>query len=315
MKRARWMLPAALLVLACSPSSGPPQLRQSTSDVLLQEAAAEGALSALDVVSSSDGLRFRVYHDAPSGEAARAVAPELAEGYRRVARLVGFPVARAQWFDVLFTVAPESVRKRSAGDRKWVIPVMPDGGLGNDGWSMLVTMLHEQTHAIQSSARPDRRLPRWFQEGQATWAGLSAARSWKPRLVAVEEERHAAFLRRPQRASLATWGGVRVKKEALLRQVSEDQRETVRQGGNVDGPFSFGPGDFEQDTDAELYRYAAAAALFRRLEADAGRERLVAWFKALWAEPGELTTELLVERAQEVLGQDIRAELGLPLSQ
>lgn len=266
-------------------------------------------LSYVRVADTVRHLVFRVYFDSTGEGAARRAIPLLADVYTELARRTGASAARVEWAAVAFVAHPDSAPTRLGDEVRWVVPVLRSGALGDDGERVLYRVVpHEQVHAIQRSLAGD--LPRWFSEGQATWASVPVTDRLHPALGRVQRaELRDAHGNTPRR--LSAWGGVIVRREAVLRQLTPEQRARAEQDSSYQppGPFSFTPSDFMSDESDLLARYGAAFALFTDLEGERGPAALRAWMRELWREPAALTNARLVETARRRLGVDLAPRL------
>jgi len=125
----------------------------------------------------------------------------------------------------VFTQNPAYIPPRGEGVQpRWKVDVQPDGSLSPAGRVMVVsTIPHEQVHAYQ--ARAGARLPRWVAEGHATWIGDKIAALLDPAIAQTQHQLRiddAAKGKGP--LNLAQWGSRRPKREAVLRQVSPEDR-------------------------------------------------------------------------------------------
>jgi hypothetical protein len=167
---------------------------------------------------------------------------------------------------------------------------------------LVVVMPHEETHSSQ--AMGGNRLPRWFGEGHAEWAGLQVTEQIRPDLAKEERTRRAEAFRKLGAARLGSWGGIRVKPEAIDRQLSAEDRERRKKDPAYvpPGPFSFGPDDMVQDDGDEDGRYGAALALFTGIEQRHGQAAVRAWVQAVLdgKDPAQI-----VPLARRMLGEDL----------
>lgn len=111
--------------------------------------------------------------------------------------------------------------------------------------------------------------------------------------------------------ALNRWGGMRVKPEAILRQVSAEEREKIKADPHYTpaGPFSFGPGDMISDESNTPPRYEAAWRVFASLEAAYGAARVEAWAIDLTAAGGSVTGARVQETAAAAFGEDLSRRL------
>jgi hypothetical protein len=253
-------------------------------------------------------LVFRVYFDSTSRAVALTAIPVIADIYATLSQSVGADPAKVEWAAVAFVSDTAYLPPRNTGEVRWGVTVEASGVLGPRGETDLyLTLPHEQVHSIQNSLTEG--CPRWFEEGQAEWAGLRITDRQRPSLAAKRrQEDAAAYAGLPRR--LASWGSVTVKREAILRQMTPEQRARQAQDSTYmpPGPWKFGPSDFISDESEAAARYGAALALFSELERR-GSNQLVNWYHGLWDEPKPLTTESLTASIREHLGLDIGPRL------
>lgn len=273
-------------------------------------------LSSLTVTDRKSGSVFKVYFDNASSQVAKESIPALASFYREIATLVAVEPAKIEWDAVLFARNAEALMlTRKPGETLWKIDVAADGRLSQDGVKTLYQILpHEQVHSTQDIGHDLMiGLPRWFSEGQATWAGLQITQRWKPELAREERAKRAAALESAkQPLALAQWGGFRPKPEAILRQLTPEQRaQAVKDPASVSlsGSFTFNENDFAQDESNMLARYGASLALFERIDKEAGRDALLAWFKAIQQAGKQVNSEQLAALALQYTKVDIAADL------
>jgi hypothetical protein len=183
-----------------------------------------------------------------------------------------------------------------ASDVNYIPPMSPDesrwsinrlAGKWDGKWDaaatrfLLVTMPHEQTHATQNAIHP--KLPRWFMEGHAQWAGLHVTEIVRPELSNEERSSAEKAFRAPTKPRLSAWGSPRVKQEAFDRQLSAEDKARRKEDPTYypPRPFHFGPDDIEQDMSEEPGRYGAALALFEGLEHRHGIRKVQTWIVAV----------------------------------
>jgi hypothetical protein len=309
----------ATAILAAHPASaaqepqgagaGPSQ--RAAELTVMRVRAAPGDLPAFRVVNRATGAVFKVYFEPAAQALAERSLGELDRMTAEVARLARADPGQVDWAAVVFSSDPSYVPPRLGGEVRWTIPVTKSGELGPEGEKMLFgTLPHEQTHAVQNSLSP--KLPRWFHEGQAAWVGQKytghrrpdLARSWRDGAMKARAAASGPL-------KLASWGGMQVKREAILRQLTPEQRLRMAKDPTYSppGPFAFGPGDMISDESDTLARYGDALALFEELEAERGGPALERWFAAVWRAPAPVDTDALVALARERLGKDLAARL------
>lgn len=270
-------------------------------------------LSSQQVTDLKSGAVFKVYFDDASVDVAKRSVPVLAAFYREIAPLVAMRPDAVDWSSVLFARnADDLVLTRKVEETLWRVNVAADGELGPDGIKTLyVTIPHEQTHATQED-HGLMGLPRWFSEGQASWVESRIADRWKPELARDRREQlTAAVASAKQPLALGQWGGFQPKPEAILRQLTPEQRAQVEKDPTSlpPGPYTFTEADYTQDESNTLARYGGSLALFERIDQQAGREALQAWFKAVREAGPKMTNDKLTELALQHTKVDITADL------
>lgn len=298
-----------LLFVFLAAALGASVLQAQPSIVVTRPRATSGDLFGVRVMDPPRRLVFRVYFDSTGRAAALKAIPTLADMYASLSESVGADPSQVEWAAVAFVRDPCYVPPRNSGEVRYSVTVEPSGLLGAQGEADLyLTLPHEQVHRIQNSLTEG--VPRWFQEGQAEWAGLRITDRLRPSLAARKrQEDDVAYAGLPRR--LAAWGGVRVKPEAILRQMTPEQRARQAQDSTYrpPGPWKFGPADFVSDESEMAARYGAALALFSELERARGSSHLVDWYRRLWDEPKPLTTESLTASIRAHFGLDIAPRL------
>ena len=275
----------------------------------------EDHLASRTVVDRGTGATFKVFFDPISEPVARAKIPMLAAFYRRVADLVAVDPARVAWDSVLFARnAEELVLTRKEGLTQWRVDVAADGQPSEAGIKTLYQVVpHEQVHATQDIGHGPMGLARWFAEGQATWAGLQVTDEWRPDLAGEERARRAAELAASkQPLALGQWGGVHPKREAILRQLTPEQRAQFEKNPSsvqLSGTFRFGPDDFLQDESNSPARYGASLALFERIDARAGRAAVLDWFRAVQQAGPKVDSNRIATLVSDATGIDITHDL------
>ncbi len=293
------------LLLACSAPLGQQPERANLS--IIEDMASDEELGRLRVIVKGTDHFMLIYSDAGSERIARARAACLGEQIAAVARIVGDARQGAEWHSVVFTQDQDYIPPRIEGQAvRWPIHVQPDGELDAANHEMVVgTMPHEQVHDWQG--RNGTRLPRWVSEGHAFWVSSKIAPLLDPivaahaaadgmaRLAAVDEE-----------IDLASWGSVRPRREAILRQVSPEDRARMETDPlfTPPGPFTFTQDDFELDMSNEVANYAAAEEAFRRLEARYGQAAVHAWMEQLTASGGTITHSAVMTSLEEHFGDN-----------
>jgi hypothetical protein len=265
-------------------------------------------LPGIRVVDRVSGAVIRVYYEGEVEGLARRYVPTLVSMYAELAHLVAADPGEIVWSAVAFVQDPDWVPPRHPGEVRWSVLVDSLEELGPRGRQDLFrTLPHEQVHAIQHALSPG--LPRWFSEGMAEWAGLHVTNRFAPELAEGRRARlHAAFESLGENLNLSGWGGVTVRREAILRQVTPDQRARMESDPSYmpPGPFRFGPEDMISDEANTPARYGGSLALFEMIERTVGREDMHAWLGAVWQAGKRLNTEELITLAEDHTGVDLR---------
>jgi hypothetical protein len=284
-------------------------LRAQSSIVVTRPRSSQSDLLGVRVMDPDRRLVFRVYFDSTGRALALKEIPTIAAMYASLSQSVGADPAQVEWAAVAFVRDTSYVPPRNNGEVRWSVTVEPSGLLGARGETDLyLTLPHEQVHAIQNSL--SEGAPRWFQEGQAEWAGLRITDRLRPSLgTRKRQEDAAAYASLPRH--LASWGSVSVKREAILRQMTPEQRARQARDSTYmpPGPWKFGPEDFVSDESETAARYGAALAVFSEIERARGSSQLVDWYHRLWDESKPLTTEALTASIREHFGVDIAPRL------
>lgn len=264
-------------------------------------------LKSFAVTDIVTGAKFKVYFDAASEIAAKEAIPILASMYRDVAQLLDLPADQIKWFDVMLA---RNSHKLVVANKPWDIDVDAKGRLNSRGLDALYkTIPHEQVHSTQSGIA---KIPRWYTEGQATWVEIRVAEKWAPELALAARKRQAEALAESKTPlALNSWGGIVVKKEAILRQITPEQRakfekDSIPPSG---GHFFFRPEDTISDESNSTARYAASFGIFALIEKKAGLDALQAWFKAVRETEAPITNDALVASAKTHTKIDISDDI------
>lgn len=244
------------------------------------EDAEDGDLPRLRVSHVATGAWMNVYYDAASEAAARSRAACLGRQLVLLERELADERTDAHWDDVVFTSRSDYAAPR--GDdvaTRWVINTTDQGQLTPGFEQMIVSTLpHEQTHEYQT--RSGARLPRWVAEGHATWIGLKVLSLIDPALGATQATKAESDLASAtQPLVLGEWGGLQPKREAILRQLSPEDRVRFENDPTFqpNGAFSFTSDDLISDESNSPARYGAAWKIFVGLEERHGAPAVQAW--------------------------------------
>jgi hypothetical protein len=294
---------------ACvAPAGARPRLPR----IAIEAVAAHGGdLPYLHITDRESGGSMNAYYDPSAERAAWSRAACLGAQIRLLDAETGGVWRNARWFSVVFTPHADYIPPRSLSEKRWRIATAPDGTLTPAGDHMaVVTMPHEQVHGFQQ--RTGAQTPRWFHEGHAEWISRKVVAVLAPGEERAEAKRSARALEEStEPVSLASWGGVEVKREAILRQVTPEERAKMVADPQYRpaGPFNFGPGDMTSDERNTPARYEAAWRVFASLEAAYGAARVEAWVADLTAAGGSITPSRVEGSASAILGADLSPRL------
>lgn len=264
-----------------------------------------GDLPFVQGTDKTTGATNRIYYARGLRGLAKSKATCWALELRLLAAFIPDDRRDVVWDALAFVTDERYAPDRSeTADRRWIIVVGAAAKLSLDGF-LVETMPHEQVHASQR--RRGMRLPRWFEEGHAQWAGLKVTEAVAPITAALARSKASATPSSAVCRSLGAWGGTRVRPEAILRQLTPEDRHRYSIDPNFapKGPFSFAPTDMITDGDDSECRYAASLNLFEGLEARHGEQAVKGWVTLVLASPTSDIEALAVER----LGEDIRPML------
>lgn len=279
---------------------------------IVTEAAPPDDLPFLRVTVEATGAFLKVYFDETSEPAAWSRAACLGYQLQLLAAELGDTRRDAEWFSVVFTQDADYIPPRGADQKaRWTIEVAPDGGLSALSQRMVViTMPHEQVHDFQK--RAGAIPPRWFGEGHATWVGLKITEILDPAAAQADRER----LARDRAAStaplnLAQWGSVRPRREAIMRQVSAEDRARMAADPAFmpTGTFRFTSADLIGDESNMPARYGGALAAFDRLEARHGASAVRAWASELTSNSGPVRPDAVSASLETAFGASAEALL------
>lgn len=265
-------------------------------------AASGGDLPYYEASSAVTGASVRIYHDPELDQAAASKSACLMGMLDLLPAVVPSDPPKSPWSPMVITRNTNYIPLKRDGELRWV------NVFRSTDWDaaaidfLVVTMPHEEVHLVQG--KDGMKLPRWFEEGHAEWAGLQVTTQVRPDLASKRRLEGWNAYQDLGAARLGAWGGIQVKPAAIERQLTPEDRERKAKDPsyNPPGPFSFGPDDFEQDMGGERGRYGAALALFDGLEMRHGRDKVREWVRAVLASKDP---KRIVELAREVLGEDI----------
>jgi hypothetical protein len=278
--------------------------------------ASAGDLPKLRITDLESGGWMYAYYDSTSERAAWARAACLGAQLRLLDVELSGARRSAQWYGAVFAAAPY-VPPASETVTRWHVPVRSDGALLEEGQNMvLLTMPHEQVHGFQM--RAGARVPRWFGEGHAEWLSRFVKQAIAPAAAQKDALGYEVDLAKATMpVALGSWGGLKIKREAIFRQVSEEERRKMEVNPRYYPPmnarsFKFGPNDLtgdESDPSLTRARYEAAWRTFRDLEAAHGKAAVQRWVMNLTSQAGDVSATRIKEQAQAEMGEDISARL------
>jgi hypothetical protein len=285
---------------ACNPDSAP---GTAVDHVQLRAVGANANdLPHYEARSNATGGSVRIYHEPDLADAAASKAACLMGMLDLLSAALPHVRGGVTWSPMVLTHDAHYIPPRRDREERWATVFKSRSWDPATIYFLVVVMPHEETHSSQTMG--GNRLPRWFGEGHAEWAGLQVTEQIRPDLAKEERTRRAEAFRKLGAARLGSWGGIRVKPEAIDRQLSAEDRERRKKDPAYvpPGPFSFGPDDMVQDDGDEDGRYGAALALFAGIEQRHGRAAVQAWVQAVLdgKDPAQI-----VPLARRMLGEDL----------
>lgn len=268
--------------------------------------AAPGDLPYYEARSSATGSSVRTYHEPDLAQAAASKAACLMGMLDLLATGLPHLHGPVTWSPLVLTHDAHYIPPKRDGELRWTTAFASTTWQPANMAFLLAVMPHEETHLSQNMG--GARMPRWFEEGHAEWAGLQVTEQVSGELALKERARYANAWRQLGVAHLDAWGGIHVKPEAIERQLSVEDRERRKKDPSFTppGPYSFGPDDFAEDNSNELGRYGAALALFNDLEQRHGRTAVQSWVGAVLASQDAAQ---ILPLAQRMLGEDLAPSL------
>ncbi|WP_277970852.1 hypothetical protein [Sphingomonas echinoides] len=274
-----------------------------------------GDLPKLRITDQQSGAWMLAYYDRAGEKAAYARAACLGAQLRLLAVELGEVSAREQWFSSVFTTDGNYVAPPNQTVTRWKIHVEANGSLGNEAQSMIVlTMPHEQVHRFQK--RAGSVVPRWLEEGHAEWISRKVRQRLSPEEAQADVRRsQGLFEASKQPLALGSWGGMRVKREAIMRQVPPEERRRMEADPAYtpslsDRSFSIGPDDVTSDESNLKPRYEGSWRVFRDLEAIHGQAAVQNWMRELTSRPGRVDGGSVTRSATDMLNENLSKRLG-----
>jgi hypothetical protein len=290
------------VVRASCASDGVPQAKNQIFSVT-SKPAASGDLPYLEIRSFKTSNFLRIYYEPQLSAAAKLKAGCLIGLLDLLAPIIPDSRRNVHWSAMVVTTDEKYMPPRQKDELRWV-NVLTNGKWDDKSVYFLIhAMPHEEVHLSQ--ARSKSELPRWFLEGHAEWAALHVTQQIKPEIAKQRRKELSTAFSQLKSAHLATWGGIKVKKEAIDRQLTPEDRVKMANDPTYSpvGPFTFGPGDYTEDNENESGRYGAALALFDHLEKRYGIAATHVWINKVMASDN---AEQVAALAEEVFGQSIK---------
>jgi hypothetical protein len=282
---------------------------QVVSGVAVQEVPSDDAQLKLLRVTARQGAFMHIYFDDRSEADARRYAGCLGAQLNLLASELLDEREGAQWASVVFAADLNYIPPRGPGIKtRWVILTDPKAPEGRRPRPMVIkTLPHEQVHNFQ--VRNGALAPSWFDEGHATWVGLRITRMLDPEAARLDREERLAELRSADGpVKLAAWGRRIVKREAILRQVSPQDRARMESDPDFypkGGSYTFTMGDFETDESMAGARYAAALLMFEGLEQRHGADKVRRWVLDVTSTSGEVNEAKLAASVKKHFGEEL----------
>jgi hypothetical protein len=265
--------------------------------VKVDDAPSDEAQLRMLRVTADRGAFMNVYFDEQSEVGARRYAGCLGVQLTLLTRELFDEREGAQWASVVFTSDRGYAPPRGADVKtRWVILTSPDAPDELKPRPMVFeTLPHEQVHDFQS--RNGAIDPLWFAEGHATWLGLRVTAMLDPEAARKNRAERLAELRSTKGpVNLAGWGQRRIKRDAILRQLSPEDRAKIEADPSYiprGGAFTFTIDDFETDESMSGARYAAALLVFEGLERRHGAKKVSEWAREVTSQSGEVSESYL----------------------
>lgn len=285
---------------ACRPDSAPGTVLQGVH--IRKMEAGPGDLPFYEARSQATGSSVRIYHEPDLANAAASKMACLMGMLDLMSTKLPHLSGAITWSPIVLTHNPNYIPPKRDGELRWATVFKSTRWEPANLRFLFAVMPHEETHLSQSMGGPG--IPRWFAEGHAEWAGLQVTEQVDPLMAATERAKRVEEFRKLGTARLGAWGGLRVKPEAIERQLSVEDRERRRKDPSFTppGPFSFGPDDMVEDNGNELGRYGAALVLFSGLEQRHGRAAVQDWVSAVLK--GKDAAQI-VPLAHRMFGEDL----------
>lgn len=298
---------------ACSASTEQPT---TVAGIAVRHINAEpGDLEIYRITDIDSGDWMDAFYDKPSQKAARSRTFCLGAQLKLLRRTLADDRVKVRWAAAVFTTDPNYVIPKSSSLVRWVVPVRSDGKLTIKGQEIVVSVLpHEQAHVYQ--LRNNSILPRWFMEGHAEWIGELITEIIAPKAAVTRRKSLDNDLKASTTpVALSKWGSIKVKSEAVLRQLPAAERakfaaDPTYKPSTEGVSFSFGPDDMESDESNTEARYAASWHIFNAMEVKRGQHAVQLWVSALTARPGRVDAKTINMTAKVALGENLEQKLS-----
>lgn len=267
----------------------------------------EGRLWKLRV-SATHGAYMLIYFDKGSEGVARSHAACLGAQISRLKTELGDDRRDAEWASVVFTQDTKYAPPRGTGIKtRWIVHVDRAGRLPVRLKQLITSVIpHEQVHDFQT--RFGSQTPRWFAEGHAQWVGAKVFASIDPVAARADKRKRLADLTASTvPPNLAEWGSIRPRPEAILRQLSPEDRVRVKTDPSYSpsGTFTFTAEDLVGDESNMQTRYAASWSVFDDLEERHGAKAVRTWAVEVTSVPGRVTPEMMARSVQRHFGESL----------
>lgn len=241
-------------------------------------------LASFTVTNKSNQSTFKVYFKKELEGVASQSLVILNDIYSKLAYNAGLQPSNITWAEVAFVTDENYIPPRKNGAVRWAVTTKVSDKLSKKTIEKLYLFIgHEQTHSIQNILSCDS--PRWFEEGQAMWNELNVTKYWNSQIAIDERTSYeVAYKELKGDLNLEAWGGIQVKPEAIERQLTEEQKQEMKENPNYSppGPFSFGPDDLISDESNAEARYFSSLTIFEYLESKLGIDKLQLLFKDVY---------------------------------
>ena len=285
---------------ACRPESTPSTLLHGVQVRKIE--ASPDDMAYYEARSDATGNSIRIYHESDLANAAASKVACLMGMLDLLSANLPHLSGPIRWSPIVLTHNANYIPPKRDGELRWNTVFKSTTWEPANLRFLFLVMPHEEAHLSQTVGGPG--LPRWFEEGHAEWAGLQVTEHVAAILAATERAKSAEEFRKVGTAHLGAWGGIRVRTEAIERQLSVEDRERRKKDPTFTppGPFSFGPDDMVEDNGNEAGRYGAALALFTGLEQRHGRVAVQGWVRAFL--DGKNAAQI-VPLARQMFGEDL----------